>query len=82
MGFSKHHYKKASEGDGIPAELFQILRDDAVKSAALNMPANLENSAVATGLEKVSFHSNPKERQCQRMFRLHQIPHNSTHLTH
>jgi len=34
------------------------------------MPANLENSAVATGLEKVSFHSNPKERQCQRMFKL------------
>ena len=31
------------------------------------MPANLENSAVATGLEKVSFHSNSKERQCQRM---------------
>ena len=31
------------------------------------MPANLENSAVATGLEKVSFLSNPKERQCQRM---------------
>ena len=30
-------------------------------SAALNMPANLENSAVATGLEEVSFHSNPKE---------------------
>ena len=40
------------------------------------MPANLENSAVATGLEKVSFHSNPKERQCQRMLRL---PHNCTH---
>ena len=34
------------------------------------MPANLENSAVATGLEKVSFHSNPKERQCQRMLKL------------
>ena len=32
------------------------------------MPAKLENSAVATGLGKVSFHSNPKERQCQRMF--------------
>ena len=32
------------------------------------MPANLENSAVATGLEKVSFHSNSEERQCQRMF--------------
>ena len=39
------------------------------ESAALNMPANLENSAVATGLEKVSFHSNPKERQCQRMLK-------------
>ena len=34
------------------------------------MPENLENSAVATGLEKVSFHSNPKERQCQRMLKL------------
>ena len=31
------------------------------------MPANLENSAVVTGLEKVTFHSSPKERQCQRM---------------
>ena len=51
---------KASGGDGIPVELFQILKDDAVK--VLNMPANLENSAVATGLEKVNFHSNPKER--------------------
>ena len=30
------------------------------------MPANLENSAMATGVEKVSFHSNPKERQCQK----------------
>ena len=34
------------------------------------MPAYLENSAVATGLEKVSFHSNSKERQCQRMLQL------------
>ena len=31
------------------------------------MPANLENAAVATELEKVNFHSNPKERQCQRI---------------
>ena len=53
---------KASGGDGIPAELFQILKYDAMKSAAFNMPANLESSAVATGLEKVSFHSSPKER--------------------
>ena len=50
---------KDNGGDGIPVELFHILKDD----AALNMPANLENSAVARGLEKVSFHSNPKERQ-------------------
>ena len=71
--------KKASGGDGIPVELFQILQDDAVKSAALNMPANLENSAVAIGLEKVSFHSSPKERKCQRMLK---FPHNCTHLTH
>ena len=42
------------------------------------MPANLENSAVARGLEKVSFHSNPKERQCQRLFKL---PHNGSHLS-
>ena len=68
---------KANGGDGIPAELFQILKDDC-ESAALNMPANLENSTVATGLEKVSFHSNPKESQCQTMF---QLLHNCTHLT-
>ena len=69
---------KASGGDGIPVELFQILKDDAVERAALNMPAYLENSAVATGLEKVHFHSNSKERQCKRMLKL---PHNCTHLT-
>jgi len=44
---------KASGGDGIPVELFKILKD-AVK-VLHNMPANLENSTVATGLEKVSF---------------------------
>ena len=42
------------------------------------MPANLENSAVATGLENVSFHSSPKESQCQRMFKL---LHNCAHFT-
>ena len=45
--------KKASGGSGIPTELFKILKDNAVKAA------NLENSAVTTGLEKVSFHSSP-----------------------
>ena len=46
---------KASGGDGLPVELFQILKDDAVKV----LHSNLENSAMATGLEKVSFNSNP-----------------------
>ena len=67
---------KANAGDGIPAELFQKIW--CCENAAQNMPENLENSAVATGLEKVSFHSSPKERQCQRMLKL---PHNCTHRT-
>ena len=68
---------KASGSDGIPVELFQVLKDHAVRVLQqINTPANLKNSTVATGLEKVSFHSNPKERQCQRMLKL---PHNCTH---
>ena len=51
--------KKASGGGGFSVELFQIIKDDAVEVFALNMPANLENVAVVTGLEMVSFHSNP-----------------------
>ena len=70
---------KAIGGDGIPVELFQILKHDAVKVLHSILPANLGNSAVATGLENVSFHSNPQKRQCQRMLKL---PHNCTHLTH
>ena len=69
---------KASGGVGIPPELFQILKDDAVKVLHSITPPNLENSAVATGLEKVSFHSSTKERQCQRMLKL---LHNCPHLT-
>ena len=58
---------KASGGDGIPLELFQF-KNDSVKVLhsfilcafiLCERPANLGNSAVATGLEKVSFHSNP-----------------------
>ena len=57
-----------------------LIRKDISTSTftALNMSANLENSAVATGLEKVFFHSNPKEGQSQRMFKL---PHNCAHFT-
>ena len=61
MGLRKHQYE-ARGGDVIPVELFQILKHDVEKIAAFNMPANLDNSAVATGLEKVHFHFNPKER--------------------
>ena len=60
---------KASGGDEIPAELFEIIKDDAIKVLHSNLenllPANLENSAVARGLEKVNFHSNPKEGQAK-----------------
>ena len=69
---------KASGGDGIPAKLVSHPERWCCESAALNMPANLDNSAVVTGLEKVSVHSNPKEKQCQRMLKL---LHNLTHLT-
>ena len=58
----------ASESDGIPVEIFQILKGDTVK-VLHSICQNLENSAAATGLEKVSFHSNPKEEWCQRMFK-------------
>ena len=70
---------KASRGERIPAELFQVLKDDALKLLHSICQQILENSAVATGLEQVSFHSNPKERQCQRMLKL---LHNCTHFTH
>ena len=46
---------KASGGDGIPVELFQILEDDAVK-VLHSICQQIWNSTVATGLEKVSFH--------------------------
>ena len=68
---------KASRGDGIPVELFQILKDDAVK-VLHSICQQIWKTAVATGLEKVSFHSNSKERKCKRMLKL---PHNCTHLT-
>ena len=51
---------KVSGGDGIPVELIQILKDDAGKFA-LNMTANLQNSAGATGLEKSVFIAIPKK---------------------
>ena len=78
---------KASGGDVTPLELFQILKDDAVTVLHSICYTNLENSATqiwkiqqtfSIGLEKFSFHFNPKEGQCQRMFKL---AHNCTHFT-
>ena len=68
---------KASGGDGIPAELFQILKDDAVKML-YSIGHQIWKTSQCHKTGKVSFHSNPKERQCQRMIKL---LHNCTHLT-
>ena len=70
--------KTASGGDGIPVVLFQILKDDAVKVLHSICQQIWKTQQWPLELEKVSFHSNPKERQCQRMLKL---PHNCTHLT-
>ena len=68
---------KASGSDGIPVELFQILKDDAVK-VLHSICQPIWKTQQWPGLQKVSFHSSPKERRCQRMFKL---PHSCTHLT-
>ena len=70
---------KASGGDGIPVELFQIIKDDTVKVLHSLCQQIWKTQQWPTGLEKVSFHSNPKQKECQRMFKL---PHTWTHLTH
>ena len=54
---------KASGGDEIPAELFQILKDDAVK-VLHSICQQIWKAQQATGLEKVSFHFKAKEGQC------------------
>ena len=71
---------KASGGDGIPVELFQILKDDAVKVLQSICQHFLENSAGATGLEKVSFHSSPKKgnaKECSNYCTIALISHAS-----
>ena len=78
LDLRKHHYEQSEWRWWNSSWAISNPERWCCESAALNMPANLENSAVATGLEKVSFHSNPKERQYQRMLKL---PHNCTHLT-
>ena len=69
---------KARGGDGIPVELFQILKDDAVKVLHAICQQFWNTQQWPQYWKNVSFHSNPKERQCQRMLKL---PHNCSHLT-
>ena len=69
--------RKASGGYGIPVELFQILKDDAVK--VLHSICQHIWKTQQWPQDWKSFHFNPKERQCQRMLKL---LHNCTHLTH
>ena len=69
---------KASGGDGIPVELFQILKDDAVKVLHSISHQIWTTQQWPQDWKRVSFHSNHKERQCKRMFKL---PHSCTHLT-
>ena len=71
---------KASGGDGIPVELFQILKEDAVKVLHSICQQICKTQQWPQDWKRsVLFHSNPKERQCQRML---QLPHNCSHLTH
>ena len=70
---------KASGGDGIPAALFQILKNDAIKVLYSICQQIWKTQQWPQDWKKVSFHSNPKERQCQRMLKL---PHSCIHLTH
>ena len=68
---------KASGSDEIPVELFQILKDSAVK-VLHSICQQIWKTQQWSQTEKVSFHPNPKERQCQRMLKL---LHNCTHHT-
>ena len=70
---------KASGGDEIPMELFQILKDDAVKVLHSICQKIWKTQQWPQDWKRVSFPSNPKERQCQRMLKL---LHNCSHLTH
>ena len=71
---------KATGGDGIAVEIFQILKDDAVKGLHTICQQICKTQQWPQDWKRsVLFHSNPKERQCQRML---QLPHNCSHLTH
>ena len=70
---------KASGGNGIPVELFQILKDDAVKVLHSICQQIWKTQQRPQDWKRSVFHSNPKEKQCQKMLKL---LHNCSHLTH
>ena len=77
MGLRKHHYKQSWGGDEIPAELFQILKDDAVKvlHSIAGKFGKLESGHSA---RKGQFSFQFQRKTMPKMFRL---PHNYTYLT-
>ena len=68
---------KASRGDGIPVELFQILKDDAMK-VLHSICQQIWKTQQWPGTRKGQFSFQSQKRQCQRMFK---VPHNCSHLT-
>ena len=73
MGLSVHRYEQASGGDAMPVELFQILKDDAVKVLHSICQQNLENSAVATGWKKSVFLPMPTKGNAKECSNYHTI---------
>ena len=69
---------KGSRGDGIPAELFQVLKDDAVKVLHSICQQIWKIQQWSQDWKRSVFIPFPKKRQCQRMLKL---PHNCTYLT-
>ena len=74
----KHYYKKTNGGDGIPAELSKIVKDDDVKVLHPICQQIWKTQQWPQDWKTLVFHSNPKEGQCQRMLKL---THNCTHFT-
>ena len=79
VGLRKHHYEQSNFRWWNSSWSISNPKRWCCESASLYMPTNMGNSAVATRLEKVCFHSNPKERQSQRMLKL---LHNCTQTPH
>ena len=71
--FGRITMNKASEGDGIPVELFQILKDDDVEVLHSICQQICKSQQWPQDWKKASFHSNPKERQCKESSNYHTI---------